>query len=56
MSRPELDGPNAGFAQAILDGVASAAARWSAHARQAGVGRKTARVVGNAIEECLARL
>ena len=43
-------------AQAILDEVAAAAARWSAHARQAGVGRKTAKVVGSAIEECLARI
>jgi hypothetical protein len=43
-------------AQAILDEVAAAATRWSAHARQAGVGRKTAKVVRSAIEECLARI
>jgi serine/threonine-protein kinase HipA len=43
-------------AEAILQEVASAAAHWTVHARQAGVGRKTAKVVGNAIEECLARL
>jgi len=43
-------------AQTILDEVASAAARWRAHARQAGVGRKATKTVGDAIEECLARL
>ena len=47
---PSLD------AEAILQEVASAAARWRAHARQAGVGGKTAKVVGSAIEKCLARL
>ena len=43
-------------AEAILQEVASAAARWRTHARQAGVGRQSARKVRNAIEECLARL
>jgi serine/threonine-protein kinase HipA len=43
-------------AQSILDDVAAAAAHWRIHARQAGVGAKAARVIGKAIEECLARL
>jgi serine/threonine-protein kinase HipA len=43
-------------AQAIVDGVASAAASWRAHARQAGVSAKTAKMIENVIEECLARL
>jgi serine/threonine-protein kinase HipA len=43
-------------AQAVLDDVAAAAARWRAHARAAGVGTKTAKMIGSAIAECLARL
>ncbi|MFP5286502.1 MAG: hypothetical protein ACLGI9_12245, partial [Thermoanaerobaculia bacterium] len=43
-------------AQALLEKVAAAAARWRTHARQAGVGTRTAKMIGNAIEECLARL
>lgn len=43
-------------AESILDQVASAVARWRAHARQAGVGTKSAREVEKAIGECLARL
>jgi serine/threonine-protein kinase HipA len=43
-------------AQSILDEVASAAARWRSHAREARVGTRTAKMVGKAIEECLARL
>jgi len=43
-------------AQSILDDVASAAARWRAYVRQAGVSPRTAKQVGNAIEECLARV
>ncbi len=43
-------------AESILDEVASAAARWRAHAREARVGKKTAKLVGNAIKDCLARL
>ncbi len=42
--------------QSILDEVAAAADRWRAHAHEAGVGTKTAKVIGNAIEACLARL
>jgi serine/threonine-protein kinase HipA len=43
-------------AQSILDGVAAAAAEWSTHFRQAGVSKKTAKMIGTSIEECLARL
>lgn len=43
-------------AQAILEEVASAVARWRTHAREAGVGTKTGSAVGKALEECLARL
>ena len=43
-------------AESILDEVTSAAARWRAHAREAGVGARTAKMVGKAIEECLKRL
>lgn len=43
-------------AQAVLDQVAAAAARWRTHARQAGVSTKSVKIVGGAIEECLARL
>jgi serine/threonine-protein kinase HipA len=43
-------------AQSILDDVAAAASRWRTHARQAGMGTKTAKAIGKAIEECLARL
>lgn len=42
-------------AESILDDVAAAAGRWRGHARKAGVGTKTAKVVGKAIAECLAR-
>ena len=40
----------------IVDSVAAVAAGWRAYFRETGVGRKTARMVGSAIEECLARL
>lgn len=43
-------------AESILDDVAAAASCWRTHARQAGVGTKTAKMIGKAIEECLARL
>ena len=43
-------------ARSILDDVAAAASRWRTHARQAGVGPKNAKRIGNAIEECLARI
>jgi serine/threonine-protein kinase HipA len=43
-------------AQSILDGVASAAARWRIHARETGVSAKSAKVVEKVIGECLARL
>jgi hypothetical protein len=36
--------------------VATAAARWRVHARQAGVSPKSTKVVEKAIAECLARL
>jgi serine/threonine-protein kinase HipA len=55
----QLAGPaglSSSEAESILDEVAAAAARWRAHARQAGVGTKTAKVIGKAIEACLARL
>jgi serine/threonine-protein kinase HipA len=43
-------------AEAILGEVASAAARWRIHARENGVGVKSAKRVDKAIGECLARL
>lgn len=43
-------------ARSMIDAVASAAARWRTHAREAEVGAKTAREIGKAIEACLARL
>jgi serine/threonine-protein kinase HipA len=43
-------------AESILDGVAAAAARWRAHAREAGVGMKSAKVVEKAIGVGLAHL
>jgi serine/threonine-protein kinase HipA len=43
-------------AESIVDDVASAAARWRVHARQTGVGTKSAKRVEQAIGECLARL
>jgi serine/threonine-protein kinase HipA len=43
-------------AESILDEVAVAAARWRAHARQAGVSTKSTQVVEKAIGSCLARL
>jgi serine/threonine-protein kinase HipA len=43
-------------AGAILDQVASAAARWRGHAREAGVGARNAKRVDKAIAECLARI
>jgi serine/threonine-protein kinase HipA len=43
-------------AEAILEEVASAAARWRVHARRTGVGTKSAKWVEQAIGECLARL
>ncbi len=43
-------------AEAILDEVASAASRWSVHARQADVGPQSASAVEKALGECLARL
>ncbi len=43
-------------AEAILDQVASAAARWQLHARETGVGRRSAGTVETAIEGCLAGL
>lgn len=43
-------------AESILDEIAGAAARWRAHARQAGVGTKSAKVVEKAIAECLSRV
>jgi serine/threonine-protein kinase HipA len=43
-------------AEAILEDVAAAAARWRAQARRAGVSAKSARLVEKAIGECLARL
>jgi serine/threonine-protein kinase HipA len=42
-------------AGAILDEVASAAARWRIHARESGVGTRNANRVDKAIGECLAR-
>jgi serine/threonine-protein kinase HipA len=43
-------------AESILEEVAAAAARWRAHARQAGVGTKSTQVVEKAIGLCLARI
>jgi len=43
-------------AEAILDEVASAAARWRVHARETGVSAKKTKVVEKTIGECLARL
>jgi serine/threonine-protein kinase HipA len=43
-------------AQAIIDAVAAAAADWGGHAREAGVSRKTTKMIQSVIEECLARL
>lgn len=43
-------------AESILDEVAAAAVRWRAHAHQAGVTAKSAKLVEKAIGECLARL
>jgi len=43
-------------AEAILHQVASAAARWPVHARQADVGTQSARAVGKTLDECLARV
>jgi serine/threonine-protein kinase HipA len=43
-------------AESILDSVASAVAQWPVHARQTGVGAKSAKVVEKAIGEGLARL
>lgn len=43
-------------ADSILEEVASAAARWRIHARQARVSAKSAKVIEKAIGECLARL
>ncbi len=42
-------------AEAILDQVAAAVARWRLHARRAGVGEESAGTVGKAIDEGLAR-
>ena len=52
----ELSGISPRDAQAILDEVASAVARWRVHARQAEVGAKTTQTIQKAIEQCLARL
>ncbi len=43
-------------AEGILDEVASAVERWRAHAREAGVGKRSAKTVETAIKACLARL
>ena len=43
-------------AEAILDEVASAVARWRAHARRADVGGESTGAVERAIEPCLARV
>ena len=43
-------------AQEILDEVASAVTHWPAHARQAGVGARSAKAIETSIKECLARL
>jgi serine/threonine-protein kinase HipA len=43
-------------AEAILDAVASAATRWRSHARETGVGAKSAKRIDKAVAECLARL
>jgi serine/threonine-protein kinase HipA len=43
-------------AQETLEEVASAVARWLAHARLAGVGARSAKAIEKAIKECLARL
>jgi serine/threonine-protein kinase HipA len=43
-------------AESMIDSVAAVAAGWRTYFREAGVGRKTTRMVGSAIEECLARL
>lgn len=43
-------------AEEILDEVASAVFHWRAHARAAGVGAKTARMIETAMAECLGRL
>lgn len=42
-------------AKAILDEVASAAAKWRSHAHEAGVSASSVMTVGKAIETCLAR-
>lgn len=43
-------------AASILDGVATAVARWPVHAREAGVSRATTREVEAAIAACLGRI
>lgn len=43
-------------ADSIIDQVAAAATQWPAHARQAGVGTKSAQEIEKAIGQCLARL
>lgn len=43
-------------AESILDEVATAAARWRSHAREAGLGPKTTKGVEKAIESCVGRL
>jgi len=43
-------------AESILQEVASAVGRWRAHARRADVGKDSTRMVGTALDECLARL
>ncbi len=44
------------LAEAILDEVAAAAARWRVHARETGVSTKSAKAIEKAIGECLARV
>ena len=43
-------------AEAILDAVAAAAARWRVHAREAGVSARSVKVIEKAIGDCLARV
>lgn len=43
-------------AESILDQVAAAAARWRAHASQAGLATKSTQTIDKAIANCLARL
>lgn len=52
----ELAGVSGREAEAILDEVTSAVARWRAYARLAGVRARTATAIEKGIKECLARI